>query len=127
MHAYIREGHLWLSLKNVKIKDMSLRRRKDVVKIIMMTLDMVYGGNIAFTQADRKQAAIYWEQRRKIAESIRDSEEKVRDDNYHKRFMERAFPTFYKPSSPNERPEFMEPEVKITKKNITKAFSDIKL
>ena len=93
----------------------------------IMSLSMVYGGEIAFTREDRKQAAIYWEQRRKIAESIRDSEEKVRDDNYHKQFMKRAFPNFYKPSNPNERPEFMEPEVKITKKNITKAFSDIKL
>lgn len=106
---------------------MSLRRRKDVVKITMMTLGMVYGGEIAFTREDRKQAAIYWEHRRKIAESIRDSEEKIRDDNYHKRFMERVFPTFYKPSSPNERPEFMEPEVKITKKNIIKDFRDIKI
>ena len=106
---------------------MSLRRRKDVVKITMMTLSMVYGGEIAFTQEDRKQAAIYWEQRRKIAESIRDAEERVRDDNYHKHFMARAFPIFYKASSPDERPEFMEPEVKITKKNITKALSDIKL
>ena len=91
----------------------------------MLTLNMIYG-EIAITREDKKRAAIYWEEVRNITASIRDASEAPRENDYHERFMIRAFP-FYVPSDPDERPEFMEPELKITKKNITKTLRDIKI
>ena len=64
---------------------------------------------IAVTHEEKVIAAKYWEQQRKIAESIRDAYDKVNEDIYHEKFYKKFMIL-------SERPEFLEPMPKIYRK-----------
>ena len=64
---------------------------------------------IAVTRQEKNVAAKYWEQQRKIAESIRDSYDKVNEDDYHEKFYKRFMIL-------SERPDFLEPMPKNCRK-----------
>jgi hypothetical protein len=64
---------------------------------------------IAVTRQEKNVAAKYWEQQRKIAESIRDAYDKVNEDDYHEKFYKRFMIL-------SERPDFFEPMPKNCRK-----------
>lgn len=68
---------------------------------------------IAKTHEEKMQCIFFWEQQRKIAESIRDAYDKVNEDNYHEKFYKKFMIL-------SKRPDFLEPIPKITEKNKTK-------
>lgn len=86
------------------------------------TLDMIYG-KIAITREDKRRAILYWENQRKIAAAIRDACDSARENEYHRNFIKKHFKYY----TCSKRPEFMEPEVKITKNNNIKAYEVLQI
>ena len=57
---------------------------------------------IAKTREEKRQCLLFWEQQRKEAEIIRETYDKVNEDNYHEKFYKKFMIL-------SERPNFLEP------------------
>lgn len=57
---------------------------------------------IAKTREEKRQCLLFWEQQRKEAEIIRETYDKVNEDNYHEKFYKKFMIL-------SERPDFLEP------------------
>jgi len=66
---------------------------------------------IAVTREEKRQCVIFWENARKEAEIIRDTYDKINEDNYHEKFYKRFMIL-------SERPDFFEPLPKNCRKKI---------
>ena len=82
-----------------------------------MSINDVYG-TMAYTAYDRKKAAIYWENIRKETLKIREAYDAHYENKYNDKFISKCKETlmYYRILDLQQRPEFLEPYKKITKK-----------